>query len=67
MGFEKVVLNVVQTVTDIEASFYNGTLFLSTTDSKIATDVLNAIYDNVTKAVMFGKIEAEGETYYDFV
>jgi hypothetical protein len=57
---------VVQEVTDIEASFYKGTLFLSTTDSKIATDVFNAIYDKITKGLVFGKT-GDNETFYDFI
>lgn len=66
MGFEKRVLAVVESVTDVTASFYNGTLFLDTADSKVATDVFNALYAKITKGIMFGKI-ADVETYYDFV
>lgn len=65
MGFEKVVLNVVESVTDTPAYFYNGTLFLETADSKIAVDVFNSLYENVTAALAFGKCGAE--TSYDFL
>ena len=66
MGFEKIVLDVVAEVTNVPADFYNGTLFLETDDSKIATDVFNALYANVTKGIIFGKASCT-ETYYDFV
>lgn len=64
--FESKVLSVVSSVTDVAADFYNGTLFLETADSKIATDVFNALYDQVTKGIIFGKASCS-ETYYDFV
>lgn len=65
MGFEKVVLNVVESVTDTPAYFYNGTLFLETIDSKVAVDVFNALCERVTAALSFGKVGAE--TSYDFL
>ena len=65
MGFEKRVLAVVSEVTDIPAYFCNGTMFLETTDSKIATDVFNALWERVTAALAFGKCGSE--TSYDFL
>jgi hypothetical protein len=65
MGFEKRVLNVVSEVTDTPAYFYNGTLFLETTDSAIAVDVFNALWERVTAALAFGKCGSE--TSYDFL
>jgi hypothetical protein len=66
MSFEKRVLEVVANVTDVPADFYNGTLFLETSDSKVAVAVFNAIYEQIDKAVIFGKASCT-ETYYDFV
>lgn len=65
MGFEQRVLNVVESVTDTPAYFFNGTLFLETTDSAIAVDVFNAIWEKITAAVAFGKVG--NETSYDFL
>jgi hypothetical protein len=65
MGFEKRVLNVVAEVTDIPAYFCNGTLFLDTIDSKIATDVFFALVEQVTAAISYGK--CGDETSYDFL
>jgi hypothetical protein len=65
MSFEKTVLEVVAKVTDVKAEFTNGTLFIETTDSGIATNVFNALYAEVTKGLLFGKFGSE--TYYDFV
>jgi hypothetical protein len=59
------VLEVVETVTNTPAYFFNGTLFLETHDSKIATDVFFALCDKVTAALSFGKCGAE--TSYDFL
>lgn len=65
MGFEKRVLDVVSTVTETPAYFYNGTLFLDTIDSKIATDVFFKLTDVVTAAISYGK--CGNETSYDFL
>ena len=65
MGFEKRVLSVVSEVTDIPAYFCNGTLFLDTIDSKIATDVFFKLTDVVTAAISYGK--CGNETSYDFL
>lgn len=66
MGLEKKVLAVVESVTDVRAYFFNGTMFLETEDSKIATDVFFALCDQVTPAISFGKC-GQSETSYDFV
>jgi len=60
------VLEVVKTITATPAYFFNGTLFLETVDSKIATDVFFALCDKVTPAISFGKC-GQFETSYDFV
>lgn len=65
MGFEKRVLNVVAEVTDTPAYFCNGTLFLDTIDSKIATDVFFTLTETVTAAISYGK--CGNETSYDFL
>lgn len=65
LDFEDKVLNVVASVTDTPAYFYSGTLFLETADSKIAVDVFNSLYENVTTALAFGKVGEE--TSYDFL
>lgn len=60
------VLEVVKSVTNTGAYFYNGTLFLETQDSKIATDVFFTLCDKVTSALAFGKC-GQSETSYDFL
>ncbi len=62
---EAKVLKVVKSVTDTNAYFFNGTLFLETVDSDIAVRVFNAIWENITAAVAFGKVG--NETSYDFL
>ena len=64
MTFENIVLNAVKTVTDVPAYFHDGSLFLVTTDSKIATKVFVALYGNVTNGVDFGR--SGFETSYNF-
>lgn len=63
--FENKVLEVVKSVTETPAYFFNGTLFLETTDSAIAVDVFNALWERVTAALSFGKCGSE--TSYDFL
>ena len=63
--FEAKVLDVVKSVTDTPAYFFNGTLFLETVDSKIATDVFFELCDRITPALAFGKCGSE--TSYDFL
>jgi hypothetical protein len=66
MGFEKRVLNVIGEVTDTAAYFFNGTLFLASQDSAEAVRVFNALYEQITPAIAFGKA-GPSETYYDFL
>lgn len=66
MGFEKKVLAVVESVTDTRAYFFQGTLFLETEDSKVATDVFFALCDKVTSAISYG-LCGQSETSYDFL
>jgi hypothetical protein len=65
MAFEKIVLNVVKSVTEVPAYFAYGTLFLETQNSWVATQVFTALCDELTCAVSFGKC-GEFETSYDF-
>ena len=66
MGFEKKVLDVVEQVTDVRAYFFQGTMFLETEDSKIATQVFNALSSMLNCGIIFGKC-GQSETSYDFV
>ena len=63
---EQKVLEVVKSVTNTGAYFFNGTLFLETEDSKIAVDVFNALWEQVTAAIAFGRC-GQSETSYDFL
>lgn len=63
---EQKVLEVVKSVTNTGAYFFNGTLFLETEDSKIAVDVFDALYEQVTAAIAFGRC-GQSETSYDFL
>lgn len=66
MNFEERVLKIVKTQTQSEAYFFAGTLYVKTQDSRVATNIFNALYANVTAALAFGKSGME-ETYYDFI
>jgi hypothetical protein len=66
MTFEARVLSVVKSVTDVRAYFFQGTMFLETEDSKIATDVFFALTDKVTPAISYG-LCGQSETSYDFI
>ena len=63
---EAKVLEVIKSVTNTRAYFFQGTLFLETEDSKIAVNVFNALCDQVTSAISFGKA-GQSETFYDFI
>lgn len=63
---ETLVLSVVKSITNVRGYFFNGTFFLETEDSKIATDVFFALCDQVTPAISFGKC-GQSETSYDFL
>jgi hypothetical protein len=67
MNFEDRQLAIVNSVTDKRAYFFNGTMFLETEDSEIATKVYNALHvNNQTVGIIFGKC-GQSETSYDFV
>lgn len=66
LDFEDRVLTVVKSVTTKHAYFFNGTMFLETEDSKIATAVFFALCDKVTAAISFG-LCGQSETSYDFM
>lgn len=67
MNFEERCLAITKSVTPIPADFYNGTMFLETEDSEIATKVYNALaINNQSIGIIYGKC-ASGETSYDFV
>ena len=63
---EQKVLEVVKTVTSKRAYFFNGTLFIETEDSAIATKVFFALCEQVTSALAFG-LCGQSETSYDFL
>lgn len=60
------VLSVVAEMTQVEAYFFEGSLFLKTHDSKIATEVFDELYERITPALAYGKV-GNGETVYDFI
>jgi hypothetical protein len=66
MAFESRVLSVVESVTDVRAYFFQGTMFLESEDSALAVKVLKALESDLTCGIVFGKA-GQSETYYDFV
>ena len=67
MNFEDRCIAITQSVTDKSAYFFQGTMFLETEDSAIATKVYNALaINNQTCGIIFGKC-GQSETSYDFV
>jgi hypothetical protein len=66
MTFEARVLSVVKSVTDVRAYFFQGTMFLETENSKVATDVFFALTEQVTPAISYG-LCGQSETSYDFL
>ena len=67
MNFEERCIAIVKSVTDKRAYFFQGTMFLETEDSKIATEVYNALsINNQSCGIIFGKC-GQSETSYDFV
>jgi hypothetical protein len=64
-AFQTKVLETVRGVTDTPAYFFEGTLFVQTTDSAIAVRVFDVIWEKITAAVAFGKVGSE--TSYDFL
>lgn len=67
MNFEERTLAIVKSVTNKRAYFFQGTMFLETEDSKIATEVYNALsINNQSIGIIYGKC-GQSETSYDFV
>jgi hypothetical protein len=67
MNFEDRCIAIVESVTAIRAYFFQGTMFLETEDSEVATKVYNALaINNQTCGIIFGKC-GQSETSYDFV
>lgn len=67
MNFEDRQLAIVKSVTSTRAYFFQGTMFLETEDSEIATKVYNALaINNQSIAIAFGKC-GQSETSYDFI
>lgn len=67
MNFEDRCIAIVKSVTDKNAYFFQGTMFLETEDSEIATKVYSALsVNNQSIGIIFGKC-GQSETSYDFV
>jgi hypothetical protein len=67
MNFEDRCIAIAKSVTAKRAYFFQGTMFLETEDSKIATEVYDAlVINNQTCGIIFGKC-GQSETSYDFV
>ena len=67
MNFEERCLAITKSVTDIEASFFNGTMFLDTQDPVVAAKVFELLsVNNHLVGIEFGKC-GQSETFYDFV
>ena len=67
MNFEDRCIAIVKSVTDKRAYFFQGTMFLESEDSVIATQVYNALsVNNQSMGICFGKA-GQSETFYDFV
>lgn len=67
MNFEERQLAIVKSVTSKRAYFFQGTMFLETEDSQIATEVYNALsINNQSLGIIYGKC-GQSETSYDFV
>lgn len=70
MNFKQRCLAITASVTDTRAYFFQGTMFLETGDSEIATKVYNALYNdelvNCQNGIIYGKC-GQSETSYDFV
>mgnify|MGYP006118695765 FL=1 len=67
MNFEQRCLAITKSVTDINASFFNGTMFLDTQDSVVVAEVFELLsISNQLVGIQSGK-SGQSETYYDFV
>ena len=65
MTREQRILQLVSFVTTIRAYFFQGTLFLETENSEVATRVFKILYDNLNCGIIYGKC-GQSETSYDF-
>lgn len=66
MSFEERCLAIAKSVTKVDASFFNGTMFLETQDASIVNEVYRMLSgNNQTVDIFFGKSGIEA-TYYDF-
>ena len=66
MTFEQRVRQLVSFVTTVRAYFFQGTLFLETEDSEVATRVYSTLHANINYGIIYGKC-GQSETSYDFV
>lgn len=67
MNFEERQLAITASVTSTRAYFFQGTMFLETEDSEIATKVYNALaINNQSMGIIYG-LCGQSETSYDFV
>lgn len=67
MDFETRCLEIVKSITTRRAYFFQGTMFLETEDSKIATQVYNALsVNNQSMGICYG-LAGQSETFYDFI
>lgn len=67
MNFEQHVLQLVSYITTVRAYFFEGTMFLETQDSEVATRVYSILHSNLEDCgIIYGKC-GQSETSYDFV
>ena len=67
MNFEERCLAIAKSVTDISASFFNGTMFLDTQDPVVVAEVHRMLsINNGLVGIQSGK-SGQSDTYYDFV
>jgi hypothetical protein len=67
MNFEQRCLAITKSVTNIKASFFNGTMFLDTQDTVVVAEVHRLLsVNNRLVGVQSGK-SGQSDTYYDFV
>jgi hypothetical protein len=67
MNFEERCLAITKSVTNINASFFNGTMFLDTQDPVVVAEVFELLsISNQLVGIQSGK-SGQSETYYDFV
>jgi hypothetical protein len=67
MNFEERCLAITKSVTDLNAYFYFGTMFLDTQDPVVVAEVFELLsISNQLVGIQSGK-SGQSETYYDFV